>query len=95
MAVGPRDLEELEGLLSCEEGLDHLCAKKRGDFITIFSGDGTNEQKHARLTRLDRAIWGLSFPHHAGRWEQTPFVGSMQELVATLVRDFSFYLEPW
>lgn len=95
MAVGPTDLRELERLLNCEEGLDHLRVKKLGGSITICSADGTDEEKHARLTQLGRATWGLSFPHHTGRWERTPFVGSMQELVATLVRDFSFYLEHW
>ncbi|MCP4591688.1 MAG: hypothetical protein GY842_13185 [bacterium] len=95
MAAGPKDLEELERLLSREEGLAHLRVKRRGDSLTICSGDQADEQKHARLTQLGRAAWGLSFPNHTGRWEQTPFVGPMKELVATLVGDFSFYLEPW
>jgi hypothetical protein len=95
MPVSPKDLDELNRLLSCEEGLDHLRAEKRGDSITICSGDGTDQQKHARLTQLGAGTWGLSFPHHTGRWERTPFVGSLEELVATLVSDFSFHLEPW
>jgi hypothetical protein len=95
MTVRPRDVEQLERLLSREEGLEHLCFKKRGDSITICSGTGTDQQLHARLTQLGAATWGLSLPHHARRWERTPFVGPMDELVATLVRDFSFHLEPW
>lgn len=97
MTVGPKDVEELERLLRCEEGFDHLRANKRGDSITICSSSsgGADQQKHARLTKLSPATWGLSFPHHSGRWERTPFVGPMDELVATLVHDFSFHLEPW
>ncbi len=95
MAVSPNDVEELERLLRCEEGLDHLRANKRGDSITICSSSGADQQKHARLTKLGPATWGLSFPHHSGRWERTPFVGPMDELVATLVHDFSFHLDAW
>jgi hypothetical protein len=95
MGVRTQDVEELERLLRSEEGLDHLRANKRGDSITICSGADADQQKHARLSKLGSAIWGLSFPHHSGRWERTPFVGPMDELVATLVRDFSFHLELW
>lgn len=95
MVVRPKDVEELKSLLGREEGLDYLHAEQRGDSITICSGDGADRQKHARLTQLGPARWELSFPHHTGRWERTHFVGPMDELVATLVRDFSFYLEPW
>lgn len=94
MAARQKDLEELERLLT-REGLDHLRANRRGESITICSGDGADQQKHARITKLGHKTWALSFPHHTGRWERTPFVGPMEELVATLVRDFSFYLEPW
>lgn len=95
MAVGSGDIEELERLLSTEEGLGHLRVKKRGDSVTLCSGEGTDKQDHARLTQLRPGTWGLSFPHHSGRWERTPFVGSMRDLIATLVNDFSFYLDPW
>lgn len=95
MAVSPRDAEQLQQLLVADESLGHLRTKSRGDSITIFSGHGADQQKHARLTQLGPATWGLSLPRHTGRWERTPFVGSMDELVATLVRDFSFYLEQW
>ena len=95
MAVRPKDVEELERLVRSEEGLDHLRANKRGDSITIFSGSGADQQKHARLTNLGPTAWGLSFPHHSGRWERTPFVGPIDELVATLINDFSFHLESW
>ena len=94
MVVGLTDMREIERLLS-SEGLDHLRVKKIGGSIVICSDDGTYEEKLARLTQLDRATWGLSFPHHTGRWEQVPFVGSMKELVTTLICDFSFHLEPW
>ena len=34
-----------------------------------------------RLTRLVDARYGLSVRRHTGRWERTPFVGSLTEMV--------------
>ena len=95
MVVNQQDVEEVEDLLRRQEGFDHLRVNKRGDSITLYSGDGPNRQQHARLTHLEPTTWGLSFPRHTGRWERTPLIGSLEELVTTLVRDFSFHLELW
>lgn len=95
MTIRKAELVELLRLLHQDPGLDHLRAAGHGDSITIFSGDGIDMQNHARLTRLGSTSWGLSFWHHTDRWERTPFVGTMSNVVETLVRDFSVYLEPW
>jgi len=34
-----------------------------------------------RLTDLGRAGYGLSVKRHTGRWEKTPFSGSMEEMI--------------
>lgn len=74
--------------------LRHMKVRKRGSSLILHSGTGRDdEQKHARLTHLSASTWGLSFPHHSGGWEKTPFVGSPAELLDTLVSDFAFYLE--
>ena len=93
MALDPEDAEELEEVLARYEGLDHLRVKKRGDSLTILSGDCADPNFHARITHLGRGEWGLSLPHHTGRWEKTPFTGSMNEVIETVVTDFSFYLD--
>jgi len=95
VAVYPEDAERLEELLARHEALDHLRVKKWGSSLIIFSGEGRDQQKHARLTELGRDVWGLSLPRHTGSWERTPFVGSMEELVGALTSDFAFYLEQW
>lgn len=38
-----------------------------------------------RLTRLGRHNWGLSVKRHNGRWERTPFSGSLQEMVSAIL----------
>lgn len=93
MALLPKDTEELEQLLAKHDGLGHLWVKKHGDSLTIHSGDVGDPHAHARITHLGRQQWGLSLPRHTGRWERTPFVGSMAEVIDTLITDFSFYLE--
>jgi len=85
--------DTLAGLLAARPGLAHLQISKRGSSLTVHSGTGPYEQKHARLTHLDGPTWGLSFPHHTGRWEKTPFTASLAELLDTLVDDFPFLLE--
>jgi hypothetical protein len=93
MALEPEDTEELEELLARHEGGAHLRVKKRGDSLTIYSGEAPHTVLHARITHLGRGQWGLSFPRHTGRWERTPFVDTMEEIMATLISDFGFYLD--
>ena len=93
MAVDEFDVEALERILADTDGLDHLFVKKRGDSLTICSGGHRTPYRHARLSALGGGVWGLSFPHHSGRWERTPFIGTMDEVVGTLINDFGFYLD--
>ena len=93
MKLDPEDAEDLEEELEKHDGLTHLRVKKRGDSLIIYSGAAKDAQNHARLTYLGGDDWGLSFPKHTGRWERTPFIGTMDEILDTLVSDFRCYLE--
>lgn len=93
MALDPVYIEQLETSLGRYQGLDHVRVNKRGDSLTIYSGERSDPQLHARLTHLGGGQWGLSLPRHTGRWEKTPFTGTMDEVVDTLVTNFGFYLE--
>lgn len=93
MTLELEDIEDLKDSLARYQGLDHLRVKRRGDSLTIFSGQSPDSQLHARLTHLGAGQWRLSLPRHTGRWEQTPFVGTMDDVVETLVTNFGFYLE--
>ncbi len=37
-----------------------------------------------RLTRLNSSNYGLSVKRHTGRWEKTPFMGTMKEMVEVI-----------
>lgn len=90
MAVDTDKIEQLEALLARDPDFDHLRVKKRGDSLTIVSGQPPHA--HARFTALGRDAWGLSFRCHTARWEPTPFVGTMEDVFNTLATYFPFYL---
>ncbi|MCP4243586.1 MAG: hypothetical protein GY772_23775 [bacterium] len=88
--------DELVERLATRPDLGHVKVRKHGSSLILYSGARQDdEQKHARLTHLSASTWGLSFPHHSGRWEKTPFEGSPAELLDTLVSDFAFYLDQY
>ncbi len=45
-----------------------------------------------RFTRLSVNKYQLSIANHRGRWEETPFTGTILELVELLVEQLSFVL---
>jgi hypothetical protein len=94
MPADNQSCDDLAALLRRYDGLDHLRVKKYGDSLILLSGKGRNEQKHAKLTSLGRQQWGLSLPRHTGRWERTPYVGTMDAVLDALINDLGFYLTP-
>lgn len=87
--------KQLEQLIASNSEFSHLQVKKYGKSLVIHSGSGPDEQKHARFTNFTSTEWGVSLPHHNGRWEQTPFTGTLPELWDTLITNFPFYLEKY
>lgn len=60
---------------------DHLILGRR----EAIPGTATEEAVDSvRLTRLNGSQYGLSVRRHTGRWERTPFTGSLYELVDTI-----------
>jgi hypothetical protein len=57
--------------------LTHLRVVKRGQTLTI-----TNESHpEVRLSLIAQGEWRLDFRHHSDRWQPTPFVGDIAEMV--------------
>lgn len=72
---------------------------ERGDYthVTVEAQRGSlyvhvDEEPIARLTPLGGDQYGLSFHHHTGRWEPTPFTGGLAQLAGVLVTEFGAYL---
>jgi len=87
--------DNLQELLENGKGFEHLRVRKRGKSLILISGEGDQEQKHASFTWLGRNVWGLSMPKHTGRWEKTPFTGTLEELLDLLTSMFPMWLQRW
>jgi len=76
----------LEELLSGNPLTEGMYVRSWGDHLIIgrhepFGPNGEMEaDDRLRLTVLNRSSFGLSVRRHTGRWEKTPFTGTMDEL---------------
>ena len=77
---------QLEKLIADHGGLDHILVKRRGKSCTLYSETPHGPDLHAKFDPLGRNVWRLSLPTHTGRWEKTPFIGSMDEVVQVLTQ---------
>ena len=75
-----------------EQGIDHLYIQARGDHLVLYSLEDTEKVNRVRFTRLSANKYQLSMADHRGRWEKTPFTGTIPELVEMLIEQFSFML---
>jgi hypothetical protein len=60
---------------------DHLIAGRKEP---LDSNRELEDDDRVRLTRLSSQIYGLSVKRHTGRWERTPFRGSIKDMVETI-----------
>lgn len=77
-----------------DRGLGHLRSRHRGDLVIIESGPTKDPWPHARIRRVGVHIWQLELATHSGRWEATPLRGLTDRLLATLVDQFGWTLQP-
>lgn len=87
------DKAEIDRVLQ-EQGLHHLKVVGRGVHLVVFSETDGYKDNRVRFTRLaasDR--YQLGFATHTGRWEETPFEGSLSELLATVLEQFPYTLQ--
>jgi hypothetical protein len=71
----------------------HLRARKYGATVIVESGPAANAYKHLRLTRDGVHVWFLQMADHRGRWEPTPFRGSLDELITLVADTFPWTLQ--
>lgn len=89
-----RDCARIEGILK-EQNLTHLKAQGRGDHLVIYSLDQGEKVSRVRLSRLAASRYQLGFADHRGRWESTPFTGTIDELLHLLTDQFPWVLAPY
>lgn len=78
--------QRLEGLLSDHPLTEGMYVRGWGDHLIIgrqepFGPGGEMESDdRLRLTARSASSYGLSVRRHTGRWEKTPFTGTLEEL---------------
>ncbi len=78
---------ELRRLLETNELTSAMYVRVYGDHLIVgckepTGADGALEDDdRVRFTQLSRGRYGVSVKRHTGRWEKTPFLGSMPETV--------------
>lgn len=86
--------DRLVGLLEKHELTAGMCVRVHGNHLIVGrnAGDDSDElDDRVRLTRISVQTFGLSVKRHTGRWEKTPFSGTMHEMVKT-IREFMQHL---
>ena len=92
---------KLRGLLDAHEQTADLYVRVRGDHLilgrheSVAPGGQMEDADRVRLTRLSASAYGLSVKRHTGRWERTPFSGSMQEMVDTILGCMQHLIAPY
>lgn len=78
-----------------EQGFTHLNVRTHGAHLVIYSEEDEDKINRARLTRINAQTYELSMSSHRGKWETTPFTGSMAEILTLLTEQFPFTLTEW
>ena len=61
---------------------EHLIA---GREESVGPNGELEREDRVRFTQLGTSTYGLSVKRHTGRWERTPFSGSMKQMVDTVL----------
>lgn len=85
------DKSDLSELLEAK-GLHHLHVLSRGNHLVIYSEENGDKVPRARFSRIDRNMYQLGMADHRGKWDATPFTGTLSELFDMLTDQFGFVL---
>jgi len=91
---------QLTKLLDAHELTNGMYVRVHGDNLILGRREPVGkrselaEDDRVRLTRLDTSSYGLSVKRHTGRWEKTPFSGSMQEMVEAVLTFMQHLVAP-
>ena len=101
MQTNMREAESrLKELLEAHTVTAGMYVRVHGDHLILgrkepagLAGEFENDDR-VRLTRLTASSYGLSVKRHTGRWERTPFMGTLEEMVDTLLGCMQNRLKP-
>jgi hypothetical protein len=84
----------LRDLLHRHGGLEHLKVRRHGASLVLYSLWEDVKENRARLTMVSRTRWRLDMPLHTGRWQPTPYIGSLVDLFHLLTTDLAPFIAP-
>jgi len=70
---------------------NHVTVRAERGFLYV----DVDEEPVVRLEPLAGKTYRLSFHHHSGRWEPTPFTGDLGRLASVLTTEFGAYLNSY
>ena len=70
---------------------DHITVRPERGFLYVE----VDEEPIVRLEPLSGDQYGLSFHHHTGRWEPTPFTGDAGRLADVIMTAFGTYVDSY
>ncbi len=85
-------------LLETNELTAGMDVRVHGDHLILArsdSGTHTDPTDRVRLTRLSASRYGLSVKRHTGRWERTPFSGTLNEMVQVMHTFMQHLVAAW
>jgi len=71
---------------------DHLILGRQEP---IGPNDQLENNDRVRLTQLSASSYGLSVKRHTGRWERTPFSGTLEEMVDIILGCMQHLVAPY
>jgi hypothetical protein len=83
------DAHMLTTALRADGRHDHVTVRAERGFLYVDVG----EEPIVRLEPRSGDEYGLSFHHHTGRWEPTPFTGDIGLLARVVTTEFGAYLD--
>jgi hypothetical protein len=78
-----------------KKGFYHLSVRIHGKNLVIYSEEEGEKINRARLTRINSQTYQIGIADHRGKWERTPFLGTLSEMLTMLTEQISFALAKW
>ncbi len=91
MADKPSDILAVKVLKLLEEkGHTHLKVTTRASNIVIYSQHARDKENRCRFAKISGNTFSLHMADHKGKWEPTPFTGTIDELVELVSNQFGW-----
>jgi hypothetical protein len=78
-----------------DAGLTHLKTALRGKNISIYSEFEGSRENRCRFSQISGLDFALGMADHNGKWEYTPFEGTIDELLEMVMTQFNWVLSDY